>query len=106
MVAKSRIVVTFRLVLRLHVSKVSAISGIEGSVINHRDREGRASETQNCRHFGTRLASSRLKCHQSQGSGDRGREAQNCRHCWIRLSREERREKKREMRGKRREEES
>ena len=49
--AKARTVVTFRLVSGLRVSKLS--------VNSHRDRGGR--ETQICRHFWTRLGSSRLK---------------------------------------------
>ena len=68
-VAKRR--TTFR------VSKVSIVTGIGG---------GRGRETQNCRHFWTRLGSSRLKSvnsHRDRGGG--GRETQNCRHFWIRL---------------------
>ena len=60
-VAKRRTVVTFGLVLRLCVLKVSAVTGIGG---------GPGRETQNCRHFWTRLASSRLKranSHRDQG---------------------------------------
>ena len=55
------------------------------SVNCHRDRGGRGRETQNCRHFWTRLASSRLKsvnCHRDRGG--RGRETQICRHFWTR----------------------
>ena len=52
MVAKCRIVVTFGLVSGLRVSKVSTVTGIGG---------GHGREMQNCRHFWTRLASSRLK---------------------------------------------
>ena len=51
-VAKRRTVVTFGLASGLRVSKVSTITGIGGS---------RGCETQNCRHFWTRLGSSRLK---------------------------------------------
>ena len=53
--AKPRTVVTFGLASSLRVSKVYK------SVNSHRDRGGRARETQNCRHFWTRLVSSRLK---------------------------------------------
>ena len=103
LVAKRRTVVTFGLVPGLCVSKVSTVTG-----------GGPGCETQNCRHFWTRLASSRLKsvnshrggswlrnpelsslldssrvfasqkCQQSQGSGGAGRETQNCRHFWTR----------------------
>ena len=84
--AKPRTVVTFGLVSSLRVSKVykkvSTVTGIGEvvlakprtvvtfalcvskvykSVNSHRDRGGRARETQNCRHFWTRLVSSRLK---------------------------------------------
>ena len=52
LVAKRRTVVTFGVVLRLRVSKVSTVTGIGG---------GPRRETQNCRHFWTCLASSRLK---------------------------------------------
>ena len=45
-VAKRKTVVTFGFVLRLRVSKVSTVTGIGG---------GRGRETQNCRHFWTRL---------------------------------------------------
>ena len=51
-VAKRRTVVTFGLVSFLRVSKVSTVTGIGG---------GRGRETQNCRHFWTRLGSSCLK---------------------------------------------
>ena len=51
-VAKRRTVVTFGLVSGLCVSKVPTVTGIGG---------GRGRETQNCRHFWTRLGSSRLK---------------------------------------------
>ena len=46
MVAKRRTVVTFGLVSGLRVLKVSTVTGIGG---------GRGRETQNCRHFWTRL---------------------------------------------------
>ena len=52
LVAKRRIVVTFGLVSGLRVSNVSTVTGIGG---------GPRRETQNCRRFWTRLASSRLK---------------------------------------------
>ena len=69
MVAKPSSVVTFRLVLRLRVSKVSTVTG---------DRGGRGREAQNRRHFWTCLAFSRLKSLNSHGDrGGRGREAQN-----------------------------
>ena len=72
-VAKRRIVVTF------YVSHYKSVS-------SHTDRGGRVRETQNCRHFWTRLASSRLKSvNNHRDRGGRGREAQNCRHFWIRL---------------------
>ena len=74
-VAKPRIVVTFGLASGLRVSKVSTVTGIQG---------GRGRETQNCRHFWTRLGSSRLKSVNShRDRGGRGREAQNCRHFWT-----------------------
>ena len=57
--AKCRTVVTFGLVLRLRVSKVSTVG----------DRGGRGREMQNCRHFWTRLTSSRLKSINRRGSG-------------------------------------
>ena len=61
LVAKRRTVVTFGLVSGFRISK---------SVNSHRDRAGPGRETQNCRHFWTRLRSSRFKkCQQSQGSG-------------------------------------
>ena len=48
---------------------------------HHRDQGGRGRETQNCRHFWTRLGSSRLKSVNShRDRGGRGREAQNCCH--------------------------
>ena len=56
-VAKTRIVVTFGLVSGFRVSKVSTVTGSN----SHRDRGGRGRETQNCRHFWTRLVPSRLK---------------------------------------------
>ena len=73
LVAKRRTVVTFGLVPGLRVLKVSNVS----TVFNrHRDRGGPGRETQNWRHFWTRLGSSRLKSvkcvnsiQQSQGSG-------------------------------------
>ena len=55
-VAKRRTVVTF------YVSPYKTVN-------NHRDRGGPGRETQNCRHFWTRLASPSQKCQQSQGSG-------------------------------------
>ena len=58
-VAKPRAVVTFGLVSGLRVSKVSTVTGIAG---------GRGRETQNCRHFWTRLVFAFQKCQQSQGS--------------------------------------
>ena len=71
-VAKRRTVVTFGLVSRLRVSKASTVTGIRG---------GRGRKTQNCRHFWTRLASSRLKSVNShRDPGGRGRKTQNCRH--------------------------
>ena len=70
-VAKRRIVVTF------HVSHYK-------SVHSHRDRGGRGRESQNCRHFWTRLGSSRLKSVNShRDRGARGRETQTCRHFWT-----------------------
>ena len=59
-VAKRRTVVTFGLVSGLRVSKVSTVTGIGG---------GRGRETQNCRHFWTRLGFSRLKSLNSHRSG-------------------------------------
>ena len=54
------------------------------SVNSHRDRGGPGRETQNCRHFWTRLASSRLKGVNSyRDRGGPGRETQNCRHFWT-----------------------
>ena len=56
------------------------------SVDSHRDRKGPGRETQNCRHFWTRVGSSHLKSVNSHR--DRkgpGRETQNCRHCWTRI---------------------
>ena len=66
----------------------------------HRDRGGRGRETQNCRHFWTRPASSRLKSVNIHRDRGRGRETQNCRHFWTRRWTEkgERREEKREKR--------
>ena len=91
-VAKRRTVVTF------YVSHYKSVN-------SHRDRGGRGRETQNSRHFWTRLGSSRLKRAKShRDRGGRVRETQNCRHFWTRLWREERREEKREMRGEKREE--
>ena len=96
LVAKPRTVVTFGLVSRLRVSKVSTVTGIGG---------GPGRETQNCRHFWTRLASSRLKSVNShRDRGGPGREAQNCRHFWTRRWREERREERGKKRDERREE--
>ena len=76
-VAKPKSVVTFGLVSRLRVSKVSSVTGIVvmkcrtvshfwtrlgssrlESVNNHRDRGGCGHETQNCRHFWTIFGSS------------------------------------------------
>ena len=77
-VEKRRTVVTVGLVLRLRVSKVLTVTGIGGD---------HSRETQNCRHFWTRLASSRLNSVNSdRDGGGRGRETQNCRHCWTRLA--------------------
>ena len=60
-VAKPRIVVTFGLVSGVRVSKVSTVTGIAGVVVN-------------CRHFWTRLVSSRLKSVNShRDRGGRGR---------------------------------
>ena len=65
-VAKSRTVVTFGLASGLGVSKVSTVTGIGGD---------RGRETQNCRHFWTRLRSSHLKSVNShRDRGGRGRE--------------------------------
>ena len=83
MVAKPRTVVTFGLVSRVRVSKVSTFTGIRGVVVAKPRtvltfglvlrlrvskvstftgiRGGRGRETQNCPHFWTRLGSSRLK---------------------------------------------
>ena len=82
-VARRRIVVTFGLVSGLRVSKVSTVTGLGGVVVARRRivvtvglvsglrisklstvtgiRWGRGRETQNCRHFRTRLGSSPLK---------------------------------------------
>ena len=47
---------------------------------------GPGRETQNCRHFWTRLASLRVKSVNShKDRGGPGRETQNCRHFWTRL---------------------
>ena len=62
-VAKPRTVVTFGFVSFRRVSKVSTVAGIRG---------GCGGETQNCRHFWTRLGSSRLKSvnsHRDSGGG-------------------------------------
>ena len=88
-VAKPRTVVTFGLVSCLRVSTVSAVTGIAGVVVAKPRtvvtfglvsvRRGR--ETRNCRHFWTRLVSSRLKSvNGHRDRGGRGRETQNCRH--------------------------
>ena len=58
-VSKRRTVVTFGLVSGLCVSKVSTVT----------DRGGPGRETQHCRHFWTRLASSCLKSVNGHGSG-------------------------------------
>ena len=66
-VAKRRTVVTFGLASGLRVSKVSTVT----------NRKGPACETQNCRHFWTRVGSSRLKSvnsHTSEGSWSRNAE--------------------------------
>ena len=89
-VAKRRTVVTFGLVLRLRVSKVSTVTGIGGSWSRNpkqsslldsswvfasqqcqqsQESGGRGREAQTSRHFWTRFGSSRQKCQQSQGSG-------------------------------------
>ena len=77
MVAKPRIVVTFGLVLRLRISKMSTVTGI-GRVVVAKPR------------IVVTFDSSRVfvsqKCQQSQGSGGRGRETQNCHHFWTRLA--------------------
>ena len=94
LVAKRRTVVTFGLVSGLRVSKVSTVTC--------RDRGGPGRETQNCRHFWTRLGSSRFKSVNSRRDrGGPGREMQNCRHFWPCLWREERREERGEKRGER-----
>ena len=73
-VAKRRTVVTF------YVSHFKSAN-------SHRDRGSRGRETQNCRHFWARLASTRLKSVNShRDRGGRGRETQNCRHFWTRLA--------------------
>ena len=75
-VAKRKKVVTFGLVGSSRLKSVN----------NHKDRGGRGRETQNGRHFWTRLGSSRLKSVNSQeGSGGPGRETQDGRHFWTRL---------------------
>ena len=54
------------------------------SVNSHRDRGGRSRETQNCRHFWTRVGSSRVKSvNGHRDRGGRGRETQNCHHFWT-----------------------
>ena len=64
------------------------------NVNSHRDRKGPGREAQNCRHFWTRVGSSRLKSVNSHrdrsvnSHRDRkgpGRETQNCRHFWTRV---------------------
>ena len=95
-VAKPKTVVTFGLVLRLRVSTVSTVIGIGRVVVAQR----RTVVT-----LDSSCVFAPQQCQQSQGG--RGRETQNCRHFWTRLSREEGREErdqKREMRGERREE--
>ena len=101
-VAKPRTVVTFGLVSRLRVSKVSTVSGI-GGVVVAKPRTVRVFASQKCQQsqgsggswsrnpeLSSLLDLSRIsasqKCQQSQGSGGgRGRETQNCRHFWSRL---------------------
>ena len=88
-VAKRRTVVTFGLVSSIASQKCQQSQGSGG-----RDRE-----TQNCRHFWTRLVSSRLKSANSQRDrGGRGHETQNCHHFWPCLWREERRGERGEKR--------
>ena len=70
-------------------SQASAIirnrSRCVGLVSDLPERENRR-ETQNCRHFSTRLGYLRLKSVNShRDRGGRGRETQNCRHFWTRL---------------------
>ena len=103
LLAKRRTVVTFGLVPGLRVSKVSTVFN------SHRDRGGPGLETQNCRHFWTRLGSSRLKSvnsvQQSQGSGGSwSRNAELSSLLALPLERaEERGEERREERQERRE---
>ena len=75
-VAKARNVVTFGLGSRLRVSKVSTVTGIGGSGSRNPEL---SSLLDSSRVFASQ------KCQQSQGSGGRGRETQNCRHFWTRL---------------------
>ena len=96
-VAKRRTVVTFGLVSGLRVSKVSTATGIHGGSWSRNAKlsslldssrvfasqkcqqpqgsmGGRGRETQNCRHFWTRLGSSRLKSvnsHRDRGGSGR-----------------------------------
>ena len=65
------------------VRKASA----EGRTCRRDERDENRREMQNCRHFWTRLGSSRLKSVNShRDRGGRGRETQNCRHFWTRLA--------------------
>ena len=75
-VAKRRSVVTFGLVSGLRVSKVSTDTGIGGSWSRNADL---SSLLDSSRVFASQ------KCQQTQGSGVRGRETQICRHFWTRL---------------------
>ena len=76
---ETKIVVKRRTIVTFYVSHYKSVN-------SHSDRGGRARETQNCRHFWTRLGSSRLKSVNShRDRGGHGREAQNCRHFWTRL---------------------
>ena len=76
---ESKIVAKRRLssLFTFRTTKVSTVTGIGG---------GPGRETQNCRHFWSRLGFSRLKSVNShRDRGGRGRETQNCRHFWSRL---------------------
>ena len=68
-----------------------------GEKRDDRDRGGRGRETQNCRHFWTRVSKS-VNSHRDRGG--RGRETQNCRHFWP-ASGERKGEKREERRGMR-----
>ena len=82
-VAKRRTVVTFGLVSALRVSKVSTVTGIAGVVVSRSRNAELSSLLDSSRLFAFQKCQ---QSRGSGGSWCRGRETQNCRHFWTRLA--------------------